>query len=439
MSKLADLQGRMKVVSDEMGALALKEDRSADDETKLDSLLAEFNDLGPAIIREQDIQSAAKQAAKAGEGRGAAGARHAKEGAEEAQRAAAEYKSIGQRFVESDHLEAYKERGGGPRSEKMGVGSFYHNTGDMVYREGDAPIDVRALVHTGAMPNSYIQPTYVPGFFRGDDLQGSIRSVLLNGQTNSDAIVYFRETAATNAAAAVAEASATTGTTGLKPESGLTFEEATANVKTIATWIPITRQMIWDAPALRSYIEGRLMDFLRLEESDQLLNGDGTGANLLGLRNAPGVQVLDSAAFTTTPVNDAGEDNENFNRILRARMNVRTVGRARANFVVLNPADLEQFLTSTDGNKQYFGAGPFSGAGIPNLWGMTVVEDENQPAKEALVGDGRMAQVWDRMQAQILIDTINDQFVRNMLTILAEERLALAVYRSAAFAKVALV
>jgi hypothetical protein len=49
-----------------------------------------------------------------------------------------------------------------------------------------------------------------------------------------------------------------------------------------------------------------------------------------------------------------------------------------------------------------------------------------------------MAAVWDRMQAQILVDTIDDQFVRNMLTLLAEERLALTVFRPAAFAEVAL-
>jgi len=70
--------------------------------------------------------------------------------------------------------------------------------------------------------------------------------------------------------------------------------------------------------------------------------------------------------------------------------------------------------------------------------GLRVVEDENIAEGKALVGDGRMAAVWDRMQAQILIDTIDDQFVRNMLTILAEERLALAVYRPAAFAHVEL-
>ena len=70
---------------------------------------------------------------------------------------------------------------------------------------------------------------------------------------------------------------------------------------------------------------------------------------------------------------------------------------------------------------------------------MRIIEDENLAENTALVGDGRFAAVWDRMQAQVLADTIDNQFVRNMLTLLAEERLALTVFRPTAFAKVQLI
>ncbi|MDQ3541814.1 MAG: phage major capsid protein, partial [Chloroflexota bacterium] len=194
-----------------------------------------------------------------------------------------------------------------------------------------------------------------------------------------------------------------------------------------------------DAAQMQTYVEQRLLDGLRLRESDQLLNGSGTGANMNGLLNTTGVQNLDNTATTgywaTNPVNDNGTDNENYNRLLRAKRLIRTVGRAVASFIALNPADLEGFLNRTDAQRQYFGGGPFAGTNIPTMWGLRVVEDENLAAGMALVGDGRMAAVWDRMQAQILIDTIDDQFVRNMLTILAEERLGLTVFRPQAFAR----
>lgn len=436
MAKLAEMRERINIVSTEMRSLAAKDERSADDEARLDTLLAEFNDLGPKIIREQDIQNATRDTTPASE---RVSGIVPPAGAEEAEKRAAEYKSLGQRFATSEQVKWVREQGG-KKSDPMHVGSFYHaDEQEIAHRAGMSPQEVRALVYSGGLPNSFIAPQIVGGVFRGDDLQGTVRDVLINGQTNSDAITFFRETSFTNNAAAVAEATATTGSTGLKPESALALEEATVAVKTIAHWIPITRQILQDASQMQTYVEQRLLDGLRLAESDQLLNGDGTGANILGLTEQSNIQVLDAAAFTAAPVADAGSPNENFNRILRARVNIRATGRARANFVVVNPADNEGFLTATNANQDYYGAGPYSGNGVASLWGMRVVEDENMDAGTALVGDGRMAAVWDRMQAQILIDTINDQFVRNMLTILAEERLALTVFRPQAFALVELV
>ena len=442
MSSFKDLRGRFNTVATELGALAQQETRSADEEANLDSLLAEFNDLGPQVERAASVEKAAAQVSAMSQSRGVAANVLPVAGAEEnAAKATHASKSLGQRFVDSDQFRTFKTRGARGKMEPVYAGSFYRNHAEGLVHNGEmGPEEVRALVQTGGLPADYISAQQVAGFFRGDDLQGSIRDVLINGQTASDAIVFFRELLFTNNAEAVAQATATTGATGLKPESAITFEQATANVVTIAHWIPITRQTLDDASQIRTYVEQRLIDGLKLEESDQLLNGDGLGANMTGLLTTSNVQSLTTAGeFTTTPAADVGTANENFNRILRGRMKVRSVGRARANFVVLNPTDLEQMLTYTDANRQYHAGGPFNGSGIPSLWGMRVVEDENIAENTALVGDGRYAAVWDRMAAQVLADTIDDQFVRNMITLLAEERLALTVFRPTAFAKVQLV
>lgn len=347
-------------------------------------------------------------------------------------------RSLGQRFAESDAVKGFV----GGRSAPFEVGSFSARH-QLQHHEGMGPEELRTLVQTGMLPSGFIAPQVVPGIFRPDDLQGSLRDVLLGGTTTSDAIEFFIESSFTNNATGVPQATHTLGSSetpsnaSVKPESALAFSKASTTVKTIAHWIPITRQMLQDAAQIQTYVEGRLLDGLRLEESDQLLNGGGTN-DLTGLLNTSNVQDLDNTYFAGDPVQNDGTQNENFDRILRARTTIRTVGRARANFVVLNPTDLEIFLSSTDGQRQYFGAGPFSGTGITQLWGLRVVEDENIAAGTSLVGDGRMACVWDRMQSQIFIDTINDQFIRNMLTILAEERLALTVFRPQAFAVVEL-
>ena len=351
-----------------------------------------------------------------------------------------QFKSLGQRFAESD---AVKRFDGHTRSQPFDVGSFYAKH-QVQHKDGMGPDDVKTLIQTGALPADFIQPHIVPGFFRGDDLQGSLRDVLINGTTTSEAITFFRETAFTNNAAGVPQATHTSGAdetpvnASVKPESALTFDQVTLPVVTIAHWIPITRQTLQDAAQMQTYIEGRLVDGLQLAESDQLLNGTG-GNDLTGLLQTANIQDLDTSVyFTASPVADAGENNENFNRILRAKTLIRTVGRARANFVVMNPADSEEFMTYTSTDFNYYGGGPYASNGNRAMWGLRVVEDENLTAGSVLVGDGRMAAVWDRMQSQIFIDTIDDQFVRNMLTILAEERLALTVFRPQAFALVEL-
>lgn len=439
MSKLVELRTKFKAATDELGALGKKDERSADEESRLDSLLAEVNDLGPKLEREIAIEAAGKRDFGGGRQTDTAPTEEAQKRAEAEKKV--DRRSLGRRFVESDQFLNFRQSGGRGKSGALDAGSFYTRH-QVEHREGMEPEEVRALIQTGGLPADYILPTQVPGFFRGDDLQGTVRDVLINGTTTSDSIRFFRETAFTNAAAAVAQATSTTGATGLKPESTITFEQDSADVVTIAHWVPITRQTLEDASQIRTYVEQRLLDGLRLEESDQLLNGDGTGANMTGILNTTDIQYLDNTVTTgywaVNPLASVGTDRENFDRILRSKTVVRTTGRARPNFAVLNPADMEGYLMTVDGNARYYGPGPFSGATLPTLWGLRVVEDENIPEGEALVGDGRMAAVWDRMQAQILIDTIDDQFVRNMLTILAEERLALTVFRPQAFAHVEL-
>ena len=425
---------RMKAILLRLSELQKIEKRSDAEESEIDQLLAEYNDLGPKLQREAEIAAATARSKEFTEPVGRRATQQAAAGAEEA--AKIDRRSMGQRFAESDIVKNFH---GEKRTSGYDVGSFYHASGPLAHRDDMSPQELRTLIYGGALAADMVRPQLIPGIFRGDDLQGaSVRDVLLNGTTTSDAITFIRELLFTNAAAGVAEASASDGATGLKPESALTFEQDSASVKTIAHHIPITRQTLDDVAQMQTYVEGRMIDGLKLEESDQLLNGGGS-ADLTGILQTSNVQALDATYFAATPVVNSGEPQENFNRIMRAKAKVRSTGRAKATFAVLNPSDLEVMITLGNQMGNYYGAGPFSnGANNTNLWGLRVVEDENIAAGTSLVGDGRYAAVWDRMQAQIFIDTINDQFIRNMLTILAEERLALTVFRPTAFAKVTL-
>jgi hypothetical protein len=88
------------------------------------------------------------------------------------------------------------------------------------------------------------------------------------------------EGTATNAAAGVAEGAA-------KPESTLGYTETTEAIRKIATVLPISDEMLEDAPSIQTYLNGRLTLFVRVEEERQLLRGAGAASNeLLGIMGA---------------------------------------------------------------------------------------------------------------------------------------------------------
>lgn len=430
-----EIRAKLAALGTELDELRQLDTLTDEQDRRVDAIVNEINDLGEKLVRATNIEAASKNAGEAaefvrkqGESRGRVSGIQPPG---DAPQPGADTRSLGERIADSDEIRRLQNVNG------EGVASFslksFHNEREQ-----------RALSTVAGLPTNYLEPMRIPGISRPEDTFGSLRDVLNVGTTNADALIYFEEDTFTNNAAEVAEAKTTEyagsgdGLVGYKPESAITFTEKTSGVVTIAHWIPITRQLIWNAPELQSYIEGRLIDNLKLREDAQLLNGNGAAPNLKGLLNTSNVQVLDNTYFGNNPVKNVGEANELFDRILRAKTMIATQGRSRANFVVLNPEDHETFMATTDGQRQYFGAGPFAAGLVPNLWGMRVVINEHISAGTALVGDGRQATIWDRMQAQVLIGTIDKQFVRNMLTLLAEERVGLTVFRPKAFAKVTL-
>jgi HK97 family phage major capsid protein len=451
---LKEMIERLNAISKRLGELGEKyakgETLTAEEDGELDKLLAEFNDLGPQVERYGALEKTRKASADAaaqygqstgrvsgivpngateqlGDGRGAGGRQVDRRGP-------------GQRFAESDQLKEFLS-GGAKTSARVAIGSLNPRVAETTYG-GDGPIDRYTLVSSGIQPSFMVPPQVLPGIFRGRDYALSARDVLINGRTNSDTIYFLRELLFTNNAAETAEATAATGSSGTKPESAITFEEASAPVVTIAHWVPVTRQMLADAAQIQTYIEGRLMVGYERRVNSQVWNGAGGGTNMTGILNTTGVQALDDGGagtyFADNPVRNAGTGLENFDRILRATTEIDLTGDATATFIALNPADLEAFMTTSDANDNYIGNGPFNAAGPRTLWGYAVAVDRAIPEGTAVVGDGTMAAIWDREDANILIDTINDQFIRNMLTILCEGRVALTVFRPAGFAEVTL-
>lgn len=244
----------------------------------------------------------------------------------------------------------------------------------------------------------------------------SIRDILNVGRTTSNLIEWIRENVFTNNADVVSE-----GTQ--KPESNITYERKNTPISTIAHWIHATRQVLADFPQLASLINGRLRIGLKIAEENQILLGDGTGENLLGL--------IPQATDYNTALNKSGDT---YIDVLRHAMLQVELSFYPSSGVVMSPTDWHHLELTKDNENRYLMASPSSRT-PPMVWGLPVVSSHAMTQGGFLVGAFRLAAtLWDREDANIAVSTEDrDNFIKNMVTILCEERLGLTVERPKAF------
>ncbi|MFT9661152.1 phage major capsid protein [Mycobacteroides abscessus subsp. abscessus] len=258
----------------------------------------------------------------------------------------------------------------------------------------------------------------------------TIADLLGSGTLSGNAISYLVEGAREGDFATVAE-------TGAKPQMHYVNPTPVVDgLKKIAGFIKLSDEFIEDAEFLVSEIDVRLIYDLGWREEQQLLNGNGVGQNLVGLLNRAGIQTE-----TATGPDD------NADAIFRARTKVDTATGLPVDGLVIHPLDYQQFRLAKDGNKQYYGGGFFQGQygngavlSEPPLWGIPTVVTPAITAGTVLVGAYGMASTLYR-KGGVRVESTNshsDDFTDNLVTIRAEERVALAVRVPLGFTKVTL-
>lgn len=331
-------------------------------------------------------------------------------------------KTLGEMFIESPAYGDFKARYGDiqgiikPSTKGIQSGLFTPDTKDLI--TGGSATSAGAAVRN----DMYAPITDLIG-----DRELTVDDLVSKGSTTSDTVEYVRITGKTNNASPVVEASAASGTWGIKPESALTLEVVSTTVKTIAHWIPITKRAASDAPQVRSLIDTFLRYGLEEELEDQELNGAGTGEEFEGITTA-----------VTETVGSAGTD---IDAIVDAIRTVRITGRRRPDAVVFNPLDWysTNFLLAKDGvGGGYLIGDPRASVDQLNqLWGLKVVVTPAMTENSAVVGDFRFAMRWAREGVSISVsDSHSDFFIRNLLAILGERRDAFGVLDIGAFCEV---
>jgi len=310
-------------------------------------------------------------------------------------------KSIGEMLTESDEFKAFHSR----QSTSMSL-----------------ELKTAIVNAVPSMSQPLVAGHRLDGIVKEPDRALHIRDALPVGRTTSNIVFFPKENTFTNAAAVVVGGSPTISAENVsKPEAALTFTSDSEEVKTIAHWIPISRQVLDDSSVLQSYVNDRLMYGLKLTEDGELLNGAGTLGTITGLwASRTAAAQADSPVSYTTALD-----------LIRDAKRQAHASNYMPDLVILNPKDWSDIELQKETTGGYIFSHP-QGVIQPTLWGMRVLISNTMTAGRYIVMSSRVAQIWDRWDATIeLSREEGNNFTKNMVTILAEERLAFTVYNTA--------
>lgn len=329
-------------------------------------------------------------------------------------------KTVGEQFVESEGYRALRDR------IKSGNG--------VPQNASTGPVELKAgtLLEGGQGAGLIPVPQVVSGQVETLFQRLTIADVLPSGQASSNSLRYIVEGTATNGADTVAEGEE-------KPASDLALSTVDEPIQKIATVLTVSDEMLEDAAAVQSYINGRLSLFVKITEEDQLIRGSGTPPDISGFYDR------------AINVYARGTVDDNATALFKVINNTRGSSFLDVDHIFIHPSNWQATRLAKDDNGQFYGGGPFTSAygGVQgpssanqlqgdSLWNVPVTITTAVGAGTALVGSFRQAAQLFR-RGGLTVEATNahsDYFTKNLVAIRAEQREGLAVYRPAAFTKV---
>lgn len=322
-------------------------------------------------------------------------------------------KTIGEQFTNTDAYKSYLSNGVKGVDSQAEFKTTLNTT-------GYPPESLRA---PGILETALRDPNAVIGLF--DQIT-----------TNQNAYVYLEETTFTNNAGEIAES----GDISSANESALAFTERTESIRKIATFLPVTDELLADVSGIQGYVNSRLTTMMRLRMDNQLLNGNGTAPNLTGVLNKSGINTFDYALPYAGELGRLGQ-------VYQAITEIRKDAFVEPDAIVLHPEDWYQIVTAvsdvtTSGSKNplVVAAGNFGSDVAARLWGLKVVPSTAIAAGTALVGKfggGDAAQIVMRQGVDLAVsDSHSDFFAKNQLAIRLTMRMGFVIYRPTAFCSI---
>lgn len=278
-------------------------------------------------------------------------------------------------------------------------------------------IDLKAVGNMGSSTNLtgsyFVQPTVVPGVVKSPFNDLHMRDILSTGTTSSNVIRHIRDNGGEGGPTTVAEGAS-------KPQMDRDLSIVDAPVRKIATYLRVPEEMIEDIPFLTSFLAEVGTEEVLAVEDAQILYGDGTGQNLTGLGTTGSFTAFAAGSSVVS-------DPNNFDVLGAAAKQMRVLKR-NPSIALVNPADYFAMVHHKDANDNYILMG--GGNGIqPTISGIPIMQMNQVTAGDFFVIDRRAAQIFFRSSISVrFYEQDQDNAIKNMVTIVIEERIALPIY-----------
>lgn len=237
--------------------------------------------------------------------------------------------------------------------------------------------------------------------------RASIRDVANVASISTPSVVYAELKDVTGDAAWVPEG-------GLKPSMTASVETVTVSAGKVALTAKVTTEVLQDIPQLEREIEAEIINKIGLKEEDGIFNGTGTGGQIKGVGDS-------IPAFSLTGIEVSKSPNM-YDAIVAAYTQIVSVSNMAysPNAIRMNPVDYANMQLTKNDNGDYIR--PFK-IGDELITGLRVIQDPNATLGSFQMGDFRYLFIRDYVVLSMSIGWENDDFTKNLVTILGEKRM----------------
>lgn len=317
-----------------------------------------------------------------------------------------------------------KTKGGDIRLKSLGEQIADACKGFVTEINGVKTIDVEALKKKGGVKFDVVVKSSAPVMTTGgspvaggitiDDQisvaprkRASIRDVANVASISTPSVVYAELKDVTGDATWVPEG-------GLKPSMTASVETVTVSAGKVALTAKVTTEVLQDIPQLEREIEAEIINKIGLKEEDGIFNGTGSGGQIKGVGDL-------IPAFSLTGIEVSKSPNM-YDAIVAAYTQIVSVSNMAysPNAIRMNPVDYANMQLTKNDNGDYIR--PFK-IGDELITGLRVIQDPNVKLGSFQMGDFRYLFIRDYVALSMSIGWENDDFTKNLVTILGEKRM----------------